>query len=266
LNGKDEDTDAHDCALFRAGTIGLTPTRVTIYWLTALALIAVAVGVQHGFLSSHHLTLTHKADRHRTGSTVAITSGGALSDAASLTGSNETSSLIADRHASSPTKLVIEASSQEKGEPASSHHGETSASAAVVGRVFPVSAAIEDDCNKRPDDLCNDMRENLAAMAEQPRDGAWATQMEALIEHDVLYEEEPSRFRIRNIECRTTLCAAEVETTPSITGRDGSYMGGIQLGHDALNAALQTNLNTFAYEVDQSGTRIQVTVITFTRR
>jgi hypothetical protein len=90
--------------------------------------------------------------------------------------------------------------------------------------------------------------------------------MEALIQHDVLSDEGPGRFRIRHIECRTSLCAAEVESTFSMNGTYGSYMGGMQIHHDTLNAALHTNFNTFAYETDPSGARVTVTVITFTRR
>jgi hypothetical protein len=90
--------------------------------------------------------------------------------------------------------------------------------------------------------------------------------MEALIEHDILFEEQPGRFVIREIECRTSLCAAQVESTFGMNGIYGSYMGGTQVHHDDLNAALHTNFNTFASETDPAGARVTVTVITFTRR
>jgi hypothetical protein len=43
-------------------------------------------------------------------------------------------------------------------------------------------------------------------------------------------------------------------------------MGGMEIGHDALNAALHTNFNTLASETNALGARVVVTVITFSRR
>jgi hypothetical protein len=135
----------------------------------------------------------------------------------------------------------------------------------VVGRAFQMAPAIEAACRTVTKPTCDDVREKLASLAQEPRDVTWATAMESLIQQDVL-SGEPGRFQIRDIECRTSLCAAEVESTWSDNGVSGSYMGGMQLGHDALRAALQTNLNTWGYETDSSGARVTVTVITFTRR
>jgi hypothetical protein len=139
-------------------------------------------------------------------------------------------------------------------------------SAAVIGRAFPISKAILDDCKMKRDYICNDVQEKLSEMSLEPRDSRWASEMEALIEHDILFEELPGRFTIRDIECRTSLCAAQVESTFSSNGIYGSYMGGMQVHHDDLNAALHTNFNTFATETDLTGRRVTVTVITFTRR
>ena len=103
-------------------------------------------------------------------------------------------------------------------------------------------------------------------MSREPRDPRWASDMEALIEHDVLFEQQPPRFEIRTIECRSSLCAAEVDSNFTANGIYGPYPGGIAPGHDALDAALRTNFLTFASEHDSTGDRIVVTVITFTRR
>jgi hypothetical protein len=43
-------------------------------------------------------------------------------------------------------------------------------------------------------------------------------------------------------------------------------MAGMVVGHDALNAALHTNINTVASEANASRERVTVTVITFARR
>jgi hypothetical protein len=135
----------------------------------------------------------------------------------------------------------------------------------VVGRSFEISEAVETDCKIRNDYMCNDVQKKLAELSQEPRDPHWASTMEALIEHDILFDEDPGRFSIRNIECRTTLCAAEVESTASVNGKYGSYLGGKFGHHDDLNAALHTNYNTFARETGSTGARVAVTVITFTR-
>jgi hypothetical protein len=243
----------------------LTTIRATSYGLAALVLIAVGLGVRQRFFSRVGPTLTQNADHHQTGPTVAIAPGRELSGAPSQGASNETSTAIAHRARADPAKLAMTADSQDKAGPLLGQ-SETSDSVAVVGRAFPVSAAVEDDCKRRRDYICDDVHEKLAKMALEPRDTRWAAEMEALIQQDVLSEEEPGRFRIRDIECRTSLCAAEVESTFGMNGTYGSYMGGMQIHHDALNAALHTNFNTFAYEIDSSGARVTVTVITFTKR
>lgn len=136
----------------------------------------------------------------------------------------------------------------------------------VIGRPFVVSTAIETDCKKKGEDsICADVHQHLAKLAQEPRDQLWAAKMEELIQNDV-ESTQSNNFRILDIECRSTVCAAEVESTFSNTGIYGSYMGGMQPGHDALKASLQTNFNTFAYDTDPSGARVTVTVITFTRR
>jgi hypothetical protein len=238
----------------------LTTIRATTYWLAALVLVAVGLGVRQGFFSRVSPTLTQNADHHRAGPTVANAPERELSGA-----SNDTSTAIVHRSTPDPAKLAMGTGSQDVAEAVHSH-SETSDSAAVIGRAFPASAAVEDDCKRKRDYICDDVHEKLAKMATEPRDTTWAAEMEALIQQDVLSEEEPGRFRIRDIECRTSLCAAEVESTFSVNGTYGSYMGGMQIHHDALNAALHTNFNTFAYETDPSGARVTVTVITFTRR
>jgi hypothetical protein len=143
---------------------------------------------------------------------------------------------------------------------------DVSAPTAVEGRAFPVSEAIEIACQRLRDYICNDVQEKLSEMSHEPRDSKWAGETEALIEHDILFGQEPGRFAIRDIECRTTLCAAEVESNFSENGTYGGYMGGMAVNHDELNAALHTNFSTVASENNSTGARVIVTLITFTRR
>jgi len=135
-----------------------------------------------------------------------------------------------------------------------------------IEQAFPVSASVEADCQRRKDEICDENWANLAQFSKEPRDPAWAPNMEALIRDDVLSQERPGRFRVRRIECRTSVCAAEIESSFEAHGVHGGYMGGIQAGHEAIKKPLRTHLSTFALEKDSSGRRMTVTLITFTRR
>jgi hypothetical protein len=135
----------------------------------------------------------------------------------------------------------------------------------VIGRPFPVSKANQARCERLRDEICKILQQRLARLQQEPRDPIWASKMESLIQNDVLYEEQPGRFSIRHIECRNSICAAEVESKSSGDGY-GAYPGGIQAHHDSLRAVLHTDNCSFAYEIDSSGARVTVTLITFTRR
>jgi hypothetical protein len=225
----------------------------TTYCILALALISLGIVARQGvFRTTDATNLNHYAGRELTGPTVPMTSGSKSGGDSRMANLNESSSTNISQSATNSKELLPEKIS--------------GVDTAVVGRAFPISASVEADCKRKQDYICNDVQQKLEQMRQQPRDLGWATEMEALIRHDVLYEEQPDRFRIRHIECRASLCAAEVDSTLTTNGTYGSYMGGMQVHHDALNAALHTNLNTFSYETDASGARVTVTVITFTRR
>jgi hypothetical protein len=59
--------------------------------------------------------------------------------------------------------------------------------------------------------ICKKFYVDLAQMAKEPRDSAWANDMEAKLQAYI--EQEFKDALIRNIDCRTSLCAIEVETT-----------------------------------------------------
>jgi hypothetical protein len=75
----------------------------------------------------------------------------------------------------------------------------------VIGRPFPVSASVAAGCKVY---TCPETDEALARFAREPQDPAWSAQMEAKLQNYV--ESQPGQYKIRAIECRTTLCFIEV--------------------------------------------------------
>jgi hypothetical protein len=74
----------------------------------------------------------------------------------------------------------------------------------VIGRPFALSASLKAEMSK--DEAFRPARESLEQVARESRDAEWAnageSQIQALME---------GRYSIRNIECRATICAVEVE-------------------------------------------------------
>jgi hypothetical protein len=126
----------------------------------------------------------------------------------------------------------------------------------VIGRPFPVSASVEKGC-RRGVDTCDEVYELLLEMAQEPRDFAWATDMEAKL-RDYVKNIEPDKFSIRTIECRTSLCVVEVA---SIHGP----LFGIQY-KAPLYKKLSNSIGMFGYEADPSSARVTVTLLAYTRR
>lgn len=125
----------------------------------------------------------------------------------------------------------------------------------VVGRPFPLSPSMEAEC--RVDDGCAPVLRLLRQFSQQPRDPIWATRMEAGLRDLVM---SLPGYSIRAIECRASLCAAEVASgmgmfnfiTP--TGPDGS---------DPSLSGLHAFYSETAYEHDP--TYATVTLMTFRR-
>ena len=131
----------------------------------------------------------------------------------------------------------------------------------VVGRPFPVSASVEALCRKlssRGEDNCALSHSELADFARQPRDPAWASEMEARLRDLVASE---SGYTVRTIECRTSMCVAEVASLR------GMFHFVTAIGeNDALNESLTESSWETAYEPDPSSASIGVTVGIFRRR
>lgn len=126
----------------------------------------------------------------------------------------------------------------------------------VVGRPFPLSPSMEAAC--RVDAAgCAPVLRLLKQFSQQPRDPIWAGKMEAGLRDLVM--SEPG-YSIRAIECRASLCAAEVASglgmfnfiTPT-----GPY------GTDPSLSGLHAFYSETAYEHDPA--YATVTLMTFRR-
>jgi len=140
--------------------------------------------------------------------------------------------------------------------------GEGSDPNAVIGRAFPVSTSVEAMCKKissKGEDACADTHQVLAEFAQQPRDPTWASSMEGRLRDLVM--SEPG-YTIRTLECRTSLCVAEVASI------NGMFNFITPVGSDpALHRDLMPGVGETGYEIDPSSmARITVTLMPFERR
>lgn len=125
----------------------------------------------------------------------------------------------------------------------------------VIGRPFPVSASVESGC--KLDDSCSDLHQMLTRFAEEPRDPAWASEMEGNL-RDLLVQES-GKYTVRNIECRTSLCLVEVASLY------GVYYQPIP-ADNPLSKRLLPMAGDWGYELDPSSARVTVTIAPFRRR
>lgn len=77
-----------------------------------------------------------------------------------------------------------------------------------VGRPFPVSRSAQVDCAPDSKSLDCEKQRRLDAFAQEPRDLAWAPQVERTL-RDLIDQRNPD-FSIRNVECRLVTCVLEV--------------------------------------------------------
>ena len=126
----------------------------------------------------------------------------------------------------------------------------------VVGLSFTVSESIFADCEKFRREACEPNKALLAEMAKEPREEPWATSAEERIRN--FAEQEPGKFTIRALECRTSICFIE---TASIMG-SFSY----PLYYFEKNSALHAEYPAHSSETDELGAKVYVTLWAFTRR
>lgn len=78
----------------------------------------------------------------------------------------------------------------------------------VVGRPFPISRSVQPDCTADSGSLDCESQRRLDEFAQEPRDLAWAPQLERAL-RDLMDQRNPD-FSIRNVECRLVTCVLEV--------------------------------------------------------
>jgi len=125
----------------------------------------------------------------------------------------------------------------------------------VVGRPFPLSPSMKAKC--RVDDGCAPELRLLKQFSQQPRDPVWAPKMEAGLRDLVM--SQPG-YSIRAIECRTSLCVAEVASGLGMfnfIATTGPY------GSDPSLSSMHAVYPETAYEHDP--TYATVTLVTFQR-
>jgi len=125
---------------------------------------------------------------------------------------------------------------------------------------FAVSPSIYSACNDpgiKAVHFCDGLYRNLAQMEKEPRDPAWATTMEkellAYVEHDL------KESSVRNVECRMSWCAIEVESTSRSFHSQFPYPSELSKKLTPQNWAVST-------EKDSTGVNTEVVAVTYSRR
>lgn len=128
---------------------------------------------------------------------------------------------------------------------------------AVIGRVFPVSDSVEAGCRLLGGSCDEKLDGLLSHFAQEARDPAWASQVEATL-RNYIAKAEPDKYSIRAIECRTTVCLVELASPY------GPYLGAPYAFVRANN--LFNGSVVFGYESNQYLGRVTVTLRAFERR
>ncbi|HSB95439.1 MAG TPA: hypothetical protein VLC91_03270, partial [Spongiibacteraceae bacterium] len=124
----------------------------------------------------------------------------------------------------------------------------------LIGRPVAISTSVKVNCEgKESIGSCKELLPLLSKMAEEPRDLIWAPAIEARLRD--LVTADPGEFTIRTIECRQSLCAAEVV---SIHGQFHFIMG---VAHDpSLNKNVLPQTSLLGYEDGPTGAQLKNTV------
>jgi hypothetical protein len=124
-----------------------------------------------------------------------------------------------------------------------------------VGRPFPIPRSIRDVCEKGPGHVCDVVLPEIDKMGKERRDLAWAPAAEQrLLE---LLGSATGQFTVRALECRTSLCVAEVASSggphPGIGGYraevdNGLYSRGVLTGYEESDQGVRVTVRLFVYE------------------
>jgi len=164
-----------------------------------------------------------------------------------------------------PTRPLSGADSPDDQVPTQSHLSTSllTKRADIIGQRFPISASVEAPCSqqaKRGNEAqCGEVLPLLSEMSQEPRDETWAPAMEEKLRNLIM--NEPAPFEIRDIECRTSLCAVEVASA------NGAFYIIPRISSDVeLSENLLVWTAAFGYELNPSGAKITVTLPVLKRR
>jgi hypothetical protein len=132
---------------------------------------------------------------------------------------------------------------------------------AVVARdrPFPISASVNATYELyclRSSLLCTTLRDTLSRFAQEQRDVAWANGIESEIRS---YVAAKAGFTIRTLECRRSLCVAEVAAV------GGLFVAAFSPDR-SLFRKLWPKFLAAGHETSESGEPITVTLLTYQRR
>jgi hypothetical protein len=124
-----------------------------------------------------------------------------------------------------------------------------------VGNPFPISRSVKDSCDRISHlgkASCGDIFSLLELLQKESRDSRWAKSMEQLIRD--LVSAQPG-YSIRALDCRSTVCAVEVEST----------WGVFRPNKRSLRGRLYWVDQNFGYEVNDNNERVKVTLVVLQR-
>ncbi len=126
----------------------------------------------------------------------------------------------------------------------------------ILRQPYVLSESIKEECARiahlaKAD--CNDHLSAIARLENEVRDAGWADATEASIR--LIVESEPG-YRVRSLECRSSICALEVESPTDVFS---------QKHFQAISARISDIDRVFTYEYPSQGVRVKVTSITFQR-
>jgi hypothetical protein len=226
-------------------------TRASRYWTAAIVLVVLGVALQHVTSKGARPIANGEPEDHAVGrvpSTNLDQSNGVkaeLSSGSHPSGADRASGPVAGQTLVNPDTTEGKHARQVFGTDRS-----------VIGTPFAVSASVATMCTSDKI-ICPHVYKKLAGFTEEPRDNAWASEAEADIQNQI-ESLGPDKYSIRNLECRTTICAVEVSSVSD------HYLG--MAYYYMVKYGLSQDLGTIgAYEMDPLGARIDVTLMTFTR-
>ena len=127
----------------------------------------------------------------------------------------------------------------------------------VVGRPFPLSASTQDACEPPASvrDICALLECELAQFTSESRDSAWAGPMEERLLESLSARSELTE--IRTIECRRSLCVAEVSMSAFFIAEPDSRF--------YIDNKLRFGHSIYGHEVDSNVAPVWVEVVVFIR-